>query len=89
MVYAAVSVSGSQKSENFRVMDRVLIGPFDITAVSQYLWTKVGRRARIMDWLQALYFFSSTRFAREMQRLPRFAHKAPVMQAKIQSLCGS
>ena len=48
MVYAAVSVSGSQKSEHFRVMDRVLIGPFDITAVSQYLWAKVGGRA--MDW---------------------------------------
>ena len=34
--YAAVGVSGSQKGDNFRVMDRVLIGAFDITAVSQY-----------------------------------------------------
>ena len=70
-------------------MDRVLIGPFDITAVSQYLWVKVGRRARTIDWLQALYFFSSTRFAREMPRSPRLAHEAPVMRAKIKSLCGS
>ena len=85
MVYAVVSVSGSQKSENFRVTDRVLISPFDITAVSQYLWAKVGGRARTMDWLQALYFFSSTRFACEMPRSPRSAHKAPVKRAKIQS----
>ena len=27
-----------QKGDNFRVMDRVLIRPFDITAVSQYLY---------------------------------------------------
>ena len=27
-------------------MDRVLIGPFDITTLSQYLWAQVGRRAR-------------------------------------------
>ena len=27
-----------QKGDNFRVMDRVLIRPFDITAVSQYFW---------------------------------------------------
>ena len=74
MVYAAVSVSGSQKSEHFRVMDRFLIGPFDITAVSQYLWAKVGGRARTMDWLLALYFLSSTRFAREMPRSPRLPH---------------
>ena len=26
------------KGDYFRVTDRVLIGPFDITAVSQYLW---------------------------------------------------
>ena len=29
--YTAVGVSGSQKGDNFRVMDRVLIGAFDIT----------------------------------------------------------
>ena len=38
VVNAAVGVSGSKKGDNFRVMDRVFIGPFDITAVSQYLW---------------------------------------------------
>ena len=37
VVYAAVGVSGSQKGDNFRVMDRVFIGPFDITSISQYL----------------------------------------------------
>ena len=35
---AVVCVSGSQKGDNFGVMDRVFIGLFDITAVSQYLW---------------------------------------------------
>ena len=34
----ATQATGSQKGDNFRVMDRVLIGAFDITAVSQYLW---------------------------------------------------
>ena len=34
----ATQATGSQKGDNFRVMDRVLIGGFDITAVSQYLW---------------------------------------------------
>ena len=38
VVYALVGVSGHQKGDNFLVMDRVLIGPFDIAAVSQYLW---------------------------------------------------
>ena len=28
----------ARKVTIFRVMDRVLIGPFEITAVSQYLW---------------------------------------------------
>ena len=32
MVYSAVGVAGSQKSNNIQVIDRVLIGPFDITA---------------------------------------------------------
>ena len=36
--YAVVGVSGSQKGDNFWEIDRALIGPFDITAVSQYLW---------------------------------------------------
>ena len=38
VIYAVVGVSGSQKSDNFWVMDRVLISPFDVTTVSQYLW---------------------------------------------------
>ena len=36
--YVVVGVSGSKKGDNFGVMDRVFIGLFDITAVSQYLW---------------------------------------------------
>ena len=36
LLYAVVGVSGSQKGDNFLAMDRVLIGPFDITAVSQW-----------------------------------------------------
>ena len=36
--YAVIGVSGNQKGDNFWVMDRVLIGPFEITGVSQYLW---------------------------------------------------
>ena len=38
----------SQKCDNFRVMDRVLVGPFDI-AVSRFCRRKVGGRARTMD----------------------------------------
>ena len=50
VVVAAVGVSGSQKGDNFRVIDRVFVGFFNITAVSQYLWALVGGRARKMDW---------------------------------------
>ena len=28
----------SQKGDNFRVIDRVFVGPFNIIGVSQYLW---------------------------------------------------
>ena len=63
---------GTQKGDNFRVMDRVFIGPFDITAVSQYLWAQVSGRVRAMNWLQALYFFllPSSRASRKLPRLP-------------------
>ena len=40
-------------------MDRLFIGPYNITAVSQYVWAQVGGRARSMEFLQALYFFFS------------------------------
>ena len=54
VVYATITVgvSGSQRGDNFRandIMDHVLIGPFAITAVSQYLWAWMGGRARTMD----------------------------------------
>ena len=62
-------------------MDRVLIGPFDITAVSQYLWTeepeqRTGNR-------RFIFLLPSSLFPRKMPRSPRLAHKAPVMQAKM------
>ena len=38
MVYTAVGVSGNNKGENFRVMDRVVLGPLEINADSQFLW---------------------------------------------------
>ena len=38
--YAVVGVSGSQKDDNVRVMDSVLIGAFDITAVSWRRWAE-------------------------------------------------
>ena len=40
MVYADVGVTGSQKGDNFRVMDCAFIGPFDITTIGQYLWVR-------------------------------------------------
>ena len=42
VVVAAVGVSGSQKGDNFRVIDRLFVVFFNITAVSQYLWAYVG-----------------------------------------------
>ena len=47
VVYAAVSVSGSQKGDNFWVMDFAFIGPFDITTVSQYDTMSVTPKARM------------------------------------------
>ena len=40
VVVAAVGVSGSQKGDNFRVIDRLFVVFFNITAVSQYLWRR-------------------------------------------------
>lgn len=40
MVYANVGVSGSQKDDNFQVMDCAFFSPFDITTVGQYLWVR-------------------------------------------------
>ena len=77
---------------NFRaMMDHVSIGSFDITAGSQYLLAYVGGTARTMDCEQVLYFSLPlvSRFAlvcrapREISRLPRLAHKTPVMQASF------
>ena len=37
--YAAVGVSGSQKGDNFQVMDCVFTGLFDITTLSQHFFS--------------------------------------------------
>ena len=59
VVYAAVDVSDSRKGDNFRLMDRVLIGPFEITVrQSIFLGVRSGS-ARTMDWLQVPNFFFS------------------------------
>ena len=52
-----------------------------------FVGVHVGGRARTMDWQQRFIFFSSPRLAfrasRKMPRLPRLAHKVPVMQASM------
>ena len=59
MVYAAVGVSGSQKGDNFPVMDRVFLGPFDVTAFSLFLWA-----AEPEQWTgNGAIFFSSPRLS--------------------------
>lgn len=88
----SVGVSGSQKGwkgDNFRVMDRVLIFRFDITAIHQYLSGQVCRRASTctMDWFQAVHFAyllplsRATRASRKMLWSPQLIHKGPVMRA--------
>ena len=87
VVYAAVGVGGSQKGETFQVMDRGLIGPFDITAVSQYLWAYIrwAEEAEQGTGSRCFIFHPTSSCAlRKMPRLPCLAHKAPVMQAKQQ-----
>ena len=76
MVYAAVCISGSQKGDTFRVMSRVLIGPFDITAVSQYWcaeeseqWTGNSRLIFLLPWSLALRAKYRVRLAWLIKRL--------------------
>ena len=83
--YAVVGVPGSQKGYNFTVMDRVLIGLFDITAVSQYLWRRWAEESE--QWTGNRRFIFRPLSSRashpcSMPRSPSLAHKAPVMQAK-------
>ena len=88
MVYAAVGVGGSQKGETYRVLNCGLIGPFDITAVSQYLWAYIrwakepeqGTGKRCFN----IFLPTSSCALCKMACLPCLAHKAPVMQAKQQ-----
>ena len=61
-------------------MDRVLIGPFDITAVSLRRWAEepeqwTGNR-------RFIFLLPSSRASRTMSRSPRLAYKAPVMKGK-------
>ena len=42
MVYAAVSVSGSQNGNNFGVMECVFTGPFDIMHQRQSIFVGIG-----------------------------------------------
>ena len=44
----------SQKGDNFRVIDRVFVGPFNIIGVSQYLWAWVGGKAE--KWIGSRRF---------------------------------
>ena len=88
MVYAAVGVGGSQKGETYRVLDCGLIGPFDITAVSQYLWAYIrwGEEPEQGTGNRCFNIFRPTSSCAlcKMACLPCLAHKAPVMQAKQQ-----
>ena len=64
--YAAVGVSGSQKGDNFLVMDRVFVGPFDVTAFGHFLWAEepeqwIGNGRLFFSSLVSLAF--RTRFA--------------------------
>ena len=72
-------------------MDRVLIGPFDITTVSQYLWAYrwveeleqwTGNRCFIflLPSSHALRLFHALR---KMLHSPRLAHKAQVRLPKF------
>ena len=59
-------------------MDRILIGPFDITAVGGRSWAEepehwTGNR-------RFIFLLPSSRASRTMPRSPRLAHKALVMQ---------
>ena len=59
-------------------MDRILIGPFDITAVGGRSWAEEPEH-----WTgngRFIFLLPSSRASRTMSRSPRLAHKALVMQ---------
>ena len=64
-------------------MDRLFIGPFNITAVSQVL--KSLNNALVTGALFVL--LPSSRASRKMPRLHRLAHKAPVTQPSVECAC--
>ena len=83
--YTAVGVSDSQKGDNFRVIDRVFDGPFNMGVGGRIKSQKNGL-------VTGALFFSSPRLAfllrsfcasLKMPRSPCLAHKAPVMQATV------
>ena len=94
MFYAVVGVSGRKKGDNFRAMDRVLIGPFDITAYGNLVprgertcergCTCGGRWAEEPEqWTgrgkRFIFLLPSFRASCKMPRLARLAHKARVI----------
>ena len=79
VVYAAVDVSDSQKDDNFRVMDRVLIGPLRLPPSVNIC----GRRCQNNGLVTGAIFFlfPGSRASGKMPRSPRLTHNTPVMQA--------
>ena len=82
--YAVIGVSGSQKGDNFWVMDHVLTSPPSVNTCGHRWadelekWT--GNR-RFIFLLTLSCTSDSSRASRKMPRSPCLAHKAPVMQA--------
>ena len=90
-VVAAVGVSGSQKGDNFRVIDRLFVVFF---LTSPQLVNTCGRRwaeepekwtgnRRFIFLFPSSYASRSFRASLKMPRSPCLAHKAPVMQATV------
>ena len=79
-VYAAVSDSGSQKGDNFRVKDRV-----SLVLLTSLLSVKIcGRRwaeesEQWTGYKLFIFLLPSSRASRKTPRLPRLAHKVPVL----------
>ena len=82
VVYAALCVSGSQKGDNFWVMDRVLIGPFEITSIGQYLWIEKSQNNGLVTVSHFALCAQAT-----FTSVGSYMYKAPVVQARQQQLC--
>ena len=91
VVVAAVGVSGSQKGDNFRVIDRLFVVFF---LTSPPLVNTCGRRweeepekwtgnRRFIFLLPSSYGSRSFRASLKMSRSPCLAHEVPVMEATV------